>query len=215
MMSQIGMNLSLYIANYKGGRNESFMYGVDRKTEWYDYDLTSAYTTAMAGLGHPAYGKGRLISVKELEKMKPSEILFSYIVIKGKFSFPDAVKYPSIPCYVDANTTVYPLKGECVLTGAEYLLAKSQGCALDITEVFYLPFAKESIYPFKAIIKEVQAKRREYPKGSINNLLYKEMGNSIYGGVVRGMADKKKFDIKSGKRVRMEGSDLSNPILAS
>lgn len=214
-MRQIGMNLSLYIANYKGGRNESFMYGVDRQTVWYDYDLTSAYTTAMAGLGHPAYGKGRLISENELKKMKSSEILFSYMIIKGKFNFPDSVKYPSIPCYVDRNTTVYPLKGDCVVTGAEYLLAMNQGCAFEITEVFHLPFDEKALYPFKAIIKEVQAKRREFPKGSINNLLYKEMGNSIYGGVVRGMADKRKFDIKSGRRLRMEGSDLSNPILAS
>jgi hypothetical protein len=29
----IGIYLSLYIANYKGGRNESFMYGIDEKTK--------------------------------------------------------------------------------------------------------------------------------------------------------------------------------------
>jgi len=205
----------MYIANYKGGRNESFMYGVDKGTLWYDYDLTSAYTTAMAGLGHPAYDQGRIITEKELNKLGSNDILFSYVVLKGKFNFPESVKYPSIPCYVDANTTVYPLKGECVLTGAEYLLAKKQGCVFELSEIFYLPFAKDTLYPFKDIIKEVQAKRREFPKGSINNLLYKEMGNSIYGGVVRGMADKRKFDIKTGRRLRMEGSDLSNPILAS
>jgi hypothetical protein len=29
---EIGSALSMYISNYKGGRNESFMYGVDRET---------------------------------------------------------------------------------------------------------------------------------------------------------------------------------------
>jgi len=29
--SGVGLHLSNYIANYKGGRNESFMYGSDKK----------------------------------------------------------------------------------------------------------------------------------------------------------------------------------------
>jgi DNA polymerase elongation subunit (family B) len=41
------------------------------------------------------------------------------------------------------------------------------------------------------------------------------MGNSIYGSVVRGMSDKRKYDIKSGRTIRMEAGELSNPILAS
>lgn len=45
----------------------------------------------------------------------------------------------------------------------------------------------ETIKPFYSIIKEIQGKRKEYPKGHVLNLLYKEMGNSIYGNVVRGM----------------------------
>jgi hypothetical protein len=70
-------------------------------------------------------------------------------------------------------------------------------------------------HPYKPLIKEIQEKRREHPKGSINNLLYKEMGNSIYGSVVRGMSDKRKYDVKSGKSIRIEAGELSNPIIAS
>ena len=57
--------------------------------------------------------------------------------------------------------------------------------------------------------------RRKFPKGHINNLLYKEMGNSIYGNVVRGMSDKKSFDANTGEMFRIKGTELSNPILAS
>ena len=32
----VGLHLSYYIGNYKEGRNESFMYGVDEKTVLYD-----------------------------------------------------------------------------------------------------------------------------------------------------------------------------------
>jgi len=41
------------------------------------------------------------------------------------------------------------------------------------------------------------------------------MGNSIYGSTARGISNKKKFDIKTGRTLRMESSELSNPIIAS
>lgn len=69
--------------------------------------------------------------------------------------------------------------------------------------------------PFRTIISELQAERRKHPKGTISNLLYKEMGNSLYGSVTKGISHKMKFDIKTNKTIRMEASDISNPILAS
>jgi hypothetical protein len=128
---ETGLKLSYYISNYKGGRNESFMYGVDNEITWIDYDLTSAYTTVMAGIGNPDYARGKVISESALEKMSFKEILYSYTIIKARFQFEKSIKYPSIPCYLDETTTVYPLEGTCVLTGAEYLLAKKeQKCKL-------------------------------------------------------------------------------------
>jgi hypothetical protein len=54
-----------------------------------------------------------------------------------------------------------------------------------------------------------------HPKGSIANLMYKEIGNSIYGSIVRGMSNKKNLDIRSGETKRVTGSDLSNPLVSS
>jgi hypothetical protein len=154
----------------------------------------------------------------------------------------DKVKYPSIPCNIDEDTTVYPLKGECVITGLDYLVAKNQGCNITIKEIFYIPFEKDpeiksedviakmneeeleaynkSIEnnhsrPFRDCIKELQYKRSQYPKGTIGNLLYKELGNSLYGLTARGLNDKRKFDIQSKEMKRMIGNDLSNPIISS
>jgi hypothetical protein len=72
-----------------------------------------------------------------------------------------------------------------------------------------------SIKPFNTIIKEIQSKRREFPKGHNLNLLYKEMGNSIYGNVVRGISNKRSFEPKSGKMLRVSATatELSNPVL--
>jgi len=69
--------------------------------------------------------------------------------------------------------------------------------------------------PFRRVISELQSKRGEHEKGTISNLLYKEMGNSLYGSVTKGISHKMKFDIKTNKTIRMEASDISNPILAT
>jgi hypothetical protein len=125
----------------------------------------------------------------------------------------------------DEGTTVYPLNGEAVLTGPEYILAISQSCRITIKEAYRVPFKKEVNpetkvvtyldLPFRGVIKELQAKRRDCEKGTIGNALFKDMANSIYGSIVRGMADKRKYDIKTGGMVRMNATDLSNPIIAS
>jgi len=242
----LGLKMSLYISNYKGGRNESFMYGVDinNGNYWFDYDLVSAYTTVLFKAGHPDYKTGVRASKEDLKQMSIDYLINSYTIIKCNFKFPENIKYPSIPVYVDETSTVYPLEGEgSVLTGTEYLLAKAQGCEFEIEEIYTIPFfeltSDESdsnsnsisisnsnsnsntnskpnyLYPFKEIITEIQSKRREHPKGTIANLMYKEIGNSIYGSVVRGMSDKRKYDNKSGKTVRMRAHFLTNPIIAS
>jgi hypothetical protein len=217
-VKSIGFVLPYYIANYKGGRNECFMYGIDRKTIWYDFDLTNAYTTVMAMAGHPDYKQYRRINEFDLNQMSNEEILYSYLIIQADFEFPAGVKYPSIPCFVDESSTIFPLKGSCVITGSEYLLAKSQSCKFNLKEIHLTPFLVEefkSLKPFETILKLVQEKRREYAKGTINNLMYKEIGNSIYGSVVRGISNKKKFDIKTQSTQRLLGDDLSNPLIAS
>lgn len=214
--------------------------GVRKKTYWYDYDLISAYTTGMKDLALPYYKSGHLITTENLKKWSTGDLLSGYLIINCRLKFPRDVKYPSIPCYVDESTTVYPLEGKGLLTGPEYILALSQGCKLDIKSVFYIPptievkdlemekgsnevddsndsndSKKEFVLPFQNIIKELQENRGKYPKGSFNNLFYKEIGNSIYGNVVRGLSNKKSFDTMTGEMFRIKGTELSNPILAS
>ena len=93
------------------------MYGIDRETLWYDYDLTSAYTTGMAPLSLPDYYRGGLIDPKSLDKWSNYDFLNGYLVVNTYFQFPKEVKYPSIPCYIAKTTTVYPLNGSALITG--------------------------------------------------------------------------------------------------
>jgi hypothetical protein len=222
----VGLHMSYYIGNYKGGRNESFMYGSENVTRWYDYDLRSAYTTAMTDLSLPAYHLGKLIDPDKVFELSDDELLKGYLILNTSFKFPEETKYPSIPCYADENTTVYPLNGSALVSGPEFILAQKQKCVFEIKSAFFIP-AKERlvksrvgsamlpIKPFRAIIQTLQLKRSEYPKGHIMNSLYKDLANSIYGNVVRGMSNKLSYDTKTGQMFRMTGTQLSNPILAS
>src|SRR5947208_937939 len=120
----------------------------------------------MAALGNPDYNNGRVISVKELEKMSFNEILYSYIILLAEFKFKEETIFPSIACYINKDVVGFPTSGAAILTGPEYLLAKSQGCKLNISEVYYLPFEKDKKgnlinQPFKSIINEIQAERRK------------------------------------------------------
>jgi hypothetical protein len=133
-------------------------------------------------------------------------------------------KFPSIPVNVDENLTCYPLRGEAVITGIEFCLAKRQGCNfIEIHDIFLIPFTREKVEdetvigfrPFFEVVKELKRRRSLHEKKTFGNLLEKEKVNSIYGLTVKGINDKRKFDIKLGKTVRMEANDLSNPIIAS
>lgn len=82
---EVGAHMSYFIANYKGGRNESFMYGVVDKTQWFDYDLTSAYTTGMAALSFPDYYQGSLINLIELKEWSNDAFLSGYLIVNCDF----------------------------------------------------------------------------------------------------------------------------------
>ena len=180
----------------------------------------------MSDLSLPSYKEGKLITPEQVTSMSNEELLKGYLVFNASFKFPDGIKYPSIPCYIDNTTTVYPIRGEALISGPEYLLARNQNCVFEIKSAFYIPPKETRVkvrgmpitittQPFNSIIKNLLTKRREFPKGHIMNSLYKDLANSIYGNVVRGMSNKLNFDTQSNKMLRMSATQLSNPILAS
>lgn len=215
-----GMNMYIpyYTRLYRGGRNESFMYGYDDNTQWYDYDLTSAYTTIMCLLHHPLYNGIERMSQEDLDGVKEDDLLKSYYYISGKFKFDDNVKYPCIPTDLPKAgpgplLSIYPAGGDCAITGCEYLLAKKMKCRFIVNEVFRIPTDKHK--PFHRIMDVLQKERRKHPKGTLLNVLYKLLGNGGYGILCRGFSDKRSYDIESGTTKRMPANDISNIILGA
>jgi hypothetical protein len=187
----------------------------------------------MSILGHPDTDKAVRVFDKTVKGMDINTLIFNYIILDVDFKFTKNTKYPCIPTRVDNNVDIYQVEGTSTITGVEYLVAKSMGCRLYVKDGILIPFKtsfkKSNKYnkslisngtdkylaPFCNIIKELQNKRRSYPKKTFFNYLYKEIGNSIYGQVAMGISGKKSFDVRTNQHLSVEGSELSNPILAS
>lgn len=175
--------------------------------------------------GHPQYSSGKTLSEEELKALTDEQLINSYTVIKCSFKFDLTVKYPSIPCYIDETSTVYPYSGEAILTGPEYILARNQGCEIQVSEIYTVPFqsvpvpdSDEVIYinlPYQRIIKILQFLRRLHKKGTASNAAFKLMANTHYGTIVRGISFKHKNDPRTGMAIKISANEYSNPLIAS
>ena len=139
--------LPLFKGAYHGGRNESFMYGFDLNYHAYDYDIVSAYATALAFVGQLDYDKGFILSSKvtpqELTEWIYSEALFNCsAAFTVDFKFPSDRMYPNLPVHLDKNLKIFPLSGRSCTNGLALRVALDNGC--EITRV-----VNGSIIPFK------------------------------------------------------------------
>jgi hypothetical protein len=99
------------------------------------------------------------------------------------------------------------------------------GCELTVKSGVIVPFTKDCKRtkkdrldynsPYRRIMADLQSKRRSHAKGSFHDLMYKLIGNSVYGLVSQGISGKTAFDTKTKTYVKVGGGDLANPILAS
>lgn len=178
----------------------------------------------MALLGDPDYSQVSRVNDSKVSKMSDDQLLLNYLSLDVRFKFPLDTKYPNIPTRVDENADVYPLEGRSTITGSEYLVAKYMGCNLQVVSGVLIPFKTSEeekrsdlsyVAPFRGIISDLQKQRRLHPKKSFYNLMYKQIGNSIYGLTSMGLSGNKRFDVKSRTFVRLEGGCLANPVIAS
>jgi hypothetical protein len=164
--------LNMFTGSFRGGRNECFMYGIDKTTRWFDYDLASCYATVMSMCGdpnyeqeevesespcytdlltklkNPDYNKTRFISPND--SLKQYDFKNSYSSVRVLFKLPETIKYPGIPVQLDKNITVYPSEGESLITGLEYQSAinilNQELYRISTTEFIKLDTLKDKYY---------------------------------------------------------------------
>lgn len=204
-----GLYEDLAIRCYHGGRNESFMMGPTPIGDWYDWDLKGAYTTGLCDLLVPDY-------VNMHTSSDPQDFIghvmgFAYV----EFAFPTGTSFPCLPIRSEQYGLRFPLSGLAYVTAPEIELALSMGATIEIKHGVIVPWVTGSQPLFEDFTRMIQRLRREYPKKSLEEVMVKEVGNSLYGKLAQGLSDKTAFDTATGLSKRIGPSAVTNPYMAA
>ncbi|MBA2073893.1 hypothetical protein [Aeromonas veronii] len=200
---------ALAICCYHGGRNESFMMGPTDIGDWYDWDLKGAYTTGLCDLLVPDYANMHTSS-------DPQDFIghvmgFAYV----EFTFPAGTRFPCFPVRSEQYGLRFPLSGLAYVTAPEIELALSMGATIAIKHGVIVPWVAGSQPLFEDFTRLIQRLRREYPKKSLEEVMVKEIGNSLYGKLAQGLSDKNAFDTATGLSKKIGPSAVTNPYMAA
>jgi hypothetical protein len=113
-----------------------------------------------------------------------------------------------------ASGLIFPLAGESFCCGPEIYLARKMGASLEIVNGVILPTDFES-RPFELFVIDCAGRRKNYQKGSLEELFWKELGNGTYGKVAQGLRNKRCFNSRSGKYENLPPSRITNPYFAA
>lgn len=191
---------------YHGGRNEQLWFGPTFDDTWSDYDLKSAYATAMGTIGRPNWKKAYFS--KDLSEYSLETFGFACV----DFSFPKGTRYPTLPVRSD-NGLIFPLSGRSYCAAPEIKLAIDLGCDMSIRHGVIIPQDLDDrvFFPF---IKESIA-RRSQAASPIENEFWKEVTNSCYGKTAQGLRRKRVFDLRTEKTEAIGPSSITNPFYAA
>lgn len=206
LLPRLHLRKTLATECYHGGRNESFAFGPTRTAEWIDYDLCSAYPTALASIGSPAWDTG-------YDTTTPSDFIgqvlgFAHV----HFEFPESVRFPTLPVRAPGKL-IFPLSGESYATAPEIVLAQSLGATLTIIEGFVIP-CNAGGKPYHPTIKK-SLEYREAARTAGNDLatkLHKAIANSIPGKMGQGLPPKRDAADQTSK---MPPCRITQPFLAA
>ncbi|SVC50878.1 uncharacterized protein METZ01_LOCUS303732, partial [marine metagenome] len=130
-----------------------------------------------------------------------------------EFKFPKSVKYPSMPVRTEYGL-IFPREGKSYCCGPELILARKLKAKIDIEHGFVLPMDTKT-YPYLEFVRECRKRRNQYDKETLENMFWKEIGNSTYGKTAQGLRKKNVFDTRSGETETLKASKITNPFIAS
>lgn len=206
-------NEAFVIKCYHGGRNECYQFGGTAIEEINDFDLRGAYTNALLDIRPLDYKAA--YDCNEVEAFLDDVCGFA----KVKFEFPPSTKYPCLPVIADAYGLYFPLSGDSFCTAPEIALAVNLGCTITIDLGVIVPWVEDKVNEriFEPFVKKVREQRTIHKSSGdkFSELLWKEIGNSLYGKTAQGLKDKSGFDTRTGGSKKTAYSQVTNPYFAA
>lgn len=180
---------SFAAAAFKGGLNMAYPRQIDGCLVL-DIDFTSCYPSAGATL--PAIDWQAMIDQDPRPACKPdaSDKHTPISIAHVEFEFPESCTRPTIPVDSGARGLIYPLKGTGYATHFELDAALAKGAKIKILrqEIFPPRISKDGAdLALAEFFKLMVVERSKHPKGSLENLLFKEIANSVYGKLAQGV----------------------------
>lgn len=194
---------------YHGGRNEQMWFGPSTVDVWTDYDITSAYPTAMARLHLPLWHEAREMTENDFADLQADTLGF----VNVEFSHPPAIRYPVLPIRT-VNGLIYSRRGRSYCSAPEVALARSLGCELKLRRGVIIPIDK-SQRVFFDFIKFAIEQRHRADLEDIERQFWKELVNSCYGKTAQGIQQKRVFSLWNKQNKRLPESAITNPAYAS
>ncbi|WP_260031326.1 DNA polymerase [Leisingera caerulea] len=213
-------NEDFFTECYHGGRNEQFWFGPAPEGVWYDYDLTSAYPSAMALIGEPDWSSIR--SIRDTQELLSGELTHGDLAFANvNFEFPEDVRYPVLPVRTE-NGLLFPRRGNSTTHISEILLAMQLGADIEMVEGRRIDSARRTRpdgvkpkLPFAGFALHCIEERSKYPKKTLKNLFWKELVNSTYGKTAQGLRERRIYDLRDAETKPLEPSPITNPVYAA
>ncbi len=192
-----------------GGRNEDYVFGPSAKGAVSDWDLAGAYTTGLVDI-LPVNYRAAFSSTK-IEDYLSHVMGFAYV----KFKFKEGTRFPSLPVRTEIYGLYYPLEGETYCTAPEIAVAYNMGCEIEILYGDIIPWVKNAEPIFEPFTKVIRKLRKKH-KGTFEEKIIKDVGNTAYGKIGQGVGfQRNKFDTKTGLSKPNGNSPLTNSYFAS
>lgn len=192
---------------YHGGRNEQFWFGPCFTDAWSDFDLSSAYPTAMSLIGKPDWHA--IHDSKNLDDFGPETLGY----VQVEFEFPADTRYPCLPVRTE-NGLIFPLMGISYCAAPELFIARKLGATLRIMHGVIVPVDK-SVRVFGDFIKDCINKRLDAGSKTLEGLFWKEISNSTYGKTAQGLQEKRVFDMRDKETHILPQSPITSAYFAA
>lgn len=206
-IEQVRWRIDFATECYHGGRNEQFWFGPGFEDEWVDFDLSSAYPTAMSLIGMPRW--------KELyEERDPAEFTATTLgFVHMDFEFPPSTRFPTLPVRT-AHGLVFPLNGTCYCSAPELVVALELGAKVTINHGIIVP-TDPDVRIFGEFIQECLEHRKKSGSKTLRGLFWKEISNSTYGKTAQGLREKRVYDMRDNTTKALPPSEITNPFFAA
>ena len=202
--------------SYIGGYNSSSEIGY-YPIMTYDYDLRNAYPTAMRMLKAIDWENpikkdlsGKYLTLDDLED--PISHMFGYV----KFSFPEGIKYPTIP-YKEDGVPMFLRTSDTLdgvyACGPEIYLALKLGAKVFCMRGYLLNTLDVNLLDL-AVRKLVEDRNKAKP-GSFEEKILKVMVNIIYGKAAQNVDPKNRWNAKEDIMETLGPSKITSPVIAA